>query len=75
MIVVVVFIALFKLFIYLFIYFSSSNGLSAPSKSATLPSRTHEKKSLLDDSVLGDCMQEETQSSKFIEKMHLILII
>ncbi len=43
----------------------SSNGLSSSNKSATLPSRTHEKKSLLDDSVLGDCMQEETRSSKF----------
>ena len=42
----------------------SSNGLSSSSKSATLPSRTHEKKSLLDDSVLGDCMTEETRSSK-----------
>jgi hypothetical protein len=44
----------------------SSNGLSSSNKSATLPSRTHEKKSLLDDSVLGDCMQEETRSSKLI---------
>jgi hypothetical protein len=44
--------------------FSSSNGLSSSNKSATLPCRTHEKKSLLDDSVLGDCMQEETRSSK-----------
>ncbi len=43
----------------------SSNCLSSSNKSATLPCRTHEKKSLLDDSVLGDCMQEETRSSKF----------
>ncbi len=43
----------------------STNCLSSSNKSATLPSRSHEKKSLLDDSVLGDCMQEETRSSKF----------
>jgi hypothetical protein len=46
--------------------FFSTNCLSSSNKSATLPSRTHEKKSLLDDSVLGDCMQEETRSSKLI---------
>jgi hypothetical protein len=48
-----------------FLFAFSSNGLSSSNKSATLPCRTQEKKSLLDDSVLGDCMQEETRSSKW----------
>jgi hypothetical protein len=42
----------------------SSNCLSTSTKSATLPCRTREKKSLLDDSVLADSMTEETRSSK-----------
>ncbi|CAF0791580.1 unnamed protein product [Didymodactylos carnosus] len=37
--------------------------LTLSSKSATLPCRMHEKKSLLDDSVLSDCVTEETRSS------------
>lgn len=48
--------------------YNHSNGLSSSNKSATLPSRTHEKKSLLDDSVLGDCVQEETRSSLLLCK-------
>jgi hypothetical protein len=42
----------------------SSNSCSSSIKSATLPCRTREKKSLLDDSVLADSMLEETRSSK-----------
>jgi hypothetical protein len=42
----------------------SSNCCSSSIKSATLPCRIHEKKSLLDDSVLADSMTEETRSSK-----------
>jgi hypothetical protein len=48
--------------------YNHSNGLSSSNKSATLPCRTHEKKSLLDDSVLGDCMQEETRSNLLLFK-------
>jgi len=48
--------------------YNHSNGLSSTSKSSTLPGRMHEKKSLLDDSVLADCMQEETRSSQFLYK-------
>jgi hypothetical protein len=42
----------------------SSNCCSSSIKSATLPCRTREQKSLLDDSVLADSMTEETRSSK-----------
>ncbi|CAF4415081.1 unnamed protein product, partial [Adineta steineri] len=42
--------------------YNHTNCVSSSNKSATLPCRTHEKKSLLDDSVLGDCMHEETRS-------------
>ncbi|CAF0757516.1 unnamed protein product [Rotaria sordida] len=48
--------------------YNHSNCLSSSNKSATLPCRTHEKKSLLDDSVLADCMQEETRSSLLLYK-------
>ncbi|CAF3505023.1 unnamed protein product [Rotaria sp. Silwood1] len=52
--------------------YNHSNCLSSSNKSATLPCRTHEKKSLLDDSVLADCMHEETQSSLLLYKGKII---
>ncbi|CAF1248533.1 unnamed protein product [Rotaria sp. Silwood1] len=42
---------------------NNSNYFSSSSKSATLPCRTNENKSLLDDSVLGDPVTEEASSS------------
>ncbi|CAF1078499.1 unnamed protein product [Adineta steineri] len=43
--------------------FNHLNCSSSTTKSATLPCRTREKKSLLDDSLLVDPMTEETRSS------------